>query len=210
MTSSSGTNQIMAILVGTVKILSVLFCASHIRKFRMIVIIFCFRISLAQHEIWQPDITLYNSINHNVDYYGATNFLVEHTGHVIWVPPANFKALCDSNLRYWPFDAHTCTLQFGSWVHHGNEIDVIAKQTDAHFELFIESPEWIINEVTSGRSVVTYECCPDPYVNVQYNITIERRSSIYRTVILAPAFVIICNNSISIEFLFFWNSLYKI
>lgn len=68
---------------------------------------------------------------------------------------------------------------------------MIAKQTEAHFELFIDNPEWNINEVTSGRSVVTYECCPEPYVNVQYNVTIERRSSIYRTVILAPAFVII-------------------
>lgn len=43
----------------------------------------------------------------------------------------------------------------------------------------------------SERRVSTYECCPEPYVSVQYNITVERRSSIYRTVILAPAFVVI-------------------
>lgn len=146
---------------------------------------------MAQHEIWQPDITLYNSISHNVDYYGATNFLVEQNGNVIWVPPATLKTLCDSNLRYWPFDTHKCTLLFGSWVHHANEIDVVAKKTDSHDELFIDNPEWALMEITSGRNEVKYACCPEPYVNIQYNITIARRSSIYRTVILAPAFVII-------------------
>lgn len=71
------------------------------------------RIGLAQHEIWQPDISLYNSINHNLDYYGATNFLVEQNGNVLWVPPATFKTFCDLNLRNWPFDSHKCTLIFG-------------------------------------------------------------------------------------------------
>lgn len=152
---------------------------------------FYFRISLAQHEIWQPDITLYNSVTHNVDYYGATNFLVEQNGNVIWVPPATLKSFCDTNLRYWPFDSHKCTLLFGSWVYNGHEIDVIPKETDSHVELFIDNPEWDVTELTTGRSVVQYECCPEPYVNVQYNITVTRRSTIYRTVILAPAFVVI-------------------
>lgn len=146
---------------------------------------------MAQHEIWQPDITLYNSITHNTDYYGATNFLVWQNGNVLWVPPATFATLCDSNLRDWPFDTHTCTLMFGSWVHDANEIDVKTNHSDSRDELFIDNPEWDVIEIVSGRNVVTYECCPEPYVNVQYNITIARRSSIYRTVILAPAFVII-------------------
>lgn len=146
---------------------------------------------MAQHEIWQPDITLYNSVTHNVDYYGATNFLVEQNGNVIWVPPATLKSFCDTNLRYWPFDSHKCTLLFGSWVYNGHEIDVIPKETDSHVELFIDNPEWDVTELTTGRSVVQYECCPEPYVNVQYNITVTRRSTIYRTVILAPAFVVI-------------------
>lgn len=110
---------------------------------------------------------------------------------MIWVPPATLKTLCDSNLRYWPFDTHQCTLVFGSWVHHAHEIDVMPKKNDAHDELFIDNPEWDLIEIASARNEETYKCCPEPYVNVQYNITIARRSSIYRTVILAPAFVVI-------------------
>lgn len=153
-------------------------------------ILIWFRISLAQHEIWQPDITLYNSISHNVDYFGATNFLVQESGVVIWVPPATLKTLCDSNLRYWPFDTHKCSLLFGSWVHHGHEIDILPKKVNPHFELFIENPEWIITDFATKRNVMKYDCCLEPYINVQYNITISRRSTIYSTVILAPSFVI--------------------
>lgn len=107
------------------------------------------------------------------------------------MPPALFKIFCDSNLRYWPYDTHKCSLLFGSWVHNGHEIDIEAKETDKHLELFVENPEWEITEFVAGRSMTYYVCCPEPYVDVRYNITIERRSSIYRTVIVAPSFVII-------------------
>lgn len=146
---------------------------------------------MAQHEIWQPDISLYNSINHNLDYYGATNFLVEQNGNVLWVPPATFKTFCDLNLRNWPFDTHKCTLIFGSWIYSGEEINIQAKETDSHLDLFVENPEWEITSFTWARTVSHYACCPDPYIDIRYNITVNRRSTIYRTVILAPAFVII-------------------
>ncbi|XP_055296063.1 acetylcholine receptor subunit alpha-type acr-16-like isoform X2 [Sitodiplosis mosellana] len=149
------------------------------------------KLSLAQHEIWQPDITLYNSITHNMDYYGTVNCYVEPDGNVTWVPPATFKTFCDSSLRYWPFDSHKCTLLFGSWIYNGNEIDVVPKKTDSHLEMFIENPEWEVTDVKVGRSVNFFACCPEPYVDIHYNITVNRRSSIYHTVILAPAFVVI-------------------
>lgn len=149
------------------------------------------RLGLAQHEIWQPDITLYNSITPNVDYYGATNFVVEPDGKVIWVPPATFKTFCDANLRNWPFDSHTCNLLFGSWIYDGHEIDIVQKQTVSHLELYVENNEWAVTDITVGRSVTFYSCCTEPYVDVRYNITVARRSTIYRTVILAPAFIVI-------------------
>lgn len=145
---------------------------------------------MAQHEIWQPDISLYNSINFN-DYYGSAHFIVETNGNVLWVPPAMFKVFCESNLRFWPYDTHNCFLILGSWVNNGQEIDLKPKEADTNFELFIENPEWDIVEFTVDRSVKIYECCIEFYVDVRYNITLERRSSIYRNVIVGPSFAII-------------------
>lgn len=126
-----------------------------------------------------------------MDYYGTTHFVVEPNGNVMWVPPATLKTFCDSNLRYWPFDSHKCTLLFGSWVYNGHEIDVVPKETDPHLDMYIENPEWEVIDLKVDRSVTIYACCPEPYVDVRYNITIARRSTVYRTVILAPAFVVI-------------------
>lgn len=149
------------------------------------------RIALAQHEIWQPDISLYNSATgSNNDYFGNTHFFVEPNGTVLWVPPATLRTFCDSDLRYWPYDSHKCTLLFGSWIYNGEEIDLEPEELTTKFDLFIENAEWEITEFMAGRSVTHYECCPDPYVDVRYNITIERRSPTYRTVVVAPAFVI--------------------
>ena len=60
----------------------------------------------------------------SIDPFGNVHFLVESSGDVLWVPPAHFKAFCKLNLRYWPFDEQTCTLKFGSWTSHGEQIDL--------------------------------------------------------------------------------------
>ena len=36
----------------------------------------------------------------------------------------SFQAFCKLNLRNWPFDEQTCTLKFGSWTSHGEQIDL--------------------------------------------------------------------------------------
>ncbi|XP_031617172.1 acetylcholine receptor subunit alpha-type acr-16-like [Contarinia nasturtii] len=161
------------------------------------------KLALAQHEVWQPDITLYNSVSPQNDFFGQANFVVESNGKVVWIPPATFKVLCDSNLRDWPFDTHQCTLAFGSWMYDGHEIDIVQKETnDSHLELYVENTEWEITNVQLVRSETVYSVSEShvdmdvpsvdiPYVEIRYYIAISRRSSIYHSVIIAPAFIVI-------------------
>lgn len=145
---------------------------------------------MAQHEIWEPDIRSYNALT-NEHFQGIFNFYVKSDGTVTWIPSTVFKVLCDSDLRYWPYDSHKCELIIGSWVHSGDEIDIYARSPHTEFDLYTENPEWEITEFAAGRVVTTYACCPEPYVTIRYNITIERRASIYRHVIIAPTTIII-------------------
>jgi hypothetical protein len=73
----------------------------------------------------------------SIDPYGNVHFLVESTGDVLWVPPAHFKAFCKLNLRYWPFDEQTCTLKFGSWTSHGEQIDLQLYRNFTEVSFFI-------------------------------------------------------------------------
>lgn len=41
------------------------------------------------------------------------------------------------------------------------------------------------------RNVVHYPCCPEPYVDLQFNLTLERRSPAYKAIVVTPATAIV-------------------
>lgn len=52
----------------------------------------------------------------------GTKAILNYTGRIQWRPPASFKSNCDIDVRYFPFDNQTCTLEFGSWTYNTNEV----------------------------------------------------------------------------------------
>jgi Neurotransmitter-gated ion-channel ligand binding domain len=88
-------------------------------------------IHLADHEVWQPDITLYNGASgNNIDHYGNTHAIVYPSGSVIWVPPTQFPAYCTLDLKLWPFDTQKCAIHLGSWTYHAYAINVTINGTN--------------------------------------------------------------------------------
>lgn len=45
--------------------------------------------------------------------------------------------------------------------------------------------------MTSTRNVKLYECCTEPYVDIEYNITVRRRSEMHKTVAFTPITIVI-------------------
>nr|CAD7262373.1 unnamed protein product [Timema shepardi] len=85
---------------------------------------------IADHEIWQPDIVLYNSATGStIDHYGNTHCIAYPNGNVLWVPPTQFLVFCELDLRLWPFDTQTCYMRLGSWTYDGDQVDI---QIDEH------------------------------------------------------------------------------
>lgn len=150
-------------------------------------------IHLAPHELWQPDISLYNSASgSNIDCFGSTHMVVRNNGSVLWVPPTHFRAFCSLDLHYWPFDTHECTLKLGSYVFDGDQIDIeLFEDGFDKDDVRLIKNEWQVGKISAGRHVTYYACCPEPYVDITYTITLERSSPMYRTIITVPAIVII-------------------
>lgn len=148
---------------------------------------------MAPHEVWQPDISLYNSASgNNVDYFGSTHLLVHNDGTTLWVPPTHFRAFCALDLHYWPFDKHECKLVLGSWVLDGRQIDLELHDDGIDLDdLRLIKNEWQVAKITAERNTKNYTCCEEPYIDITYTITLERSSPMYRTVITVPAVVII-------------------
>lgn len=147
---------------------------------------------MAEHEVWQPDVVLYNTAGSNIDHYGQTNLIIYTNGQVLWVPPATFSAFCELDLTLWPYDKQRCSLVLGSWTYHGYALALNKDEKEPHtIELSVENSEWKILTVESSRHDKTYACCPEPYPDVTYTIEIQRRSPTYKAVIVGPASVIV-------------------
>jgi nicotinic acetylcholine receptor, invertebrate len=54
-----------------------------------------------------------------------------------------------------------------------------------------ENQEWEVLKVDADRHVKYYDCCVEPYVNINFNLTIKRRSPMFNSVVVTPASVLI-------------------
>ncbi|KAG8305862.1 hypothetical protein J6590_060218 [Homalodisca vitripennis] len=150
------------------------------------------KIHVADHEVWQPDIVLYNNaLGNNIDHYGHTHCIVYSNGEVLWVPPSQFSVYCDLDLSKWPYDRHTCRLFFGSWVHGGEQIYLKRKgnSSDSDSEVKGEPGKWALLSLMEIEHTKYYSCCSEPYYNIEIFLTIERRSPEYSAVVFTPALV---------------------
>ncbi|KAJ3658906.1 hypothetical protein Zmor_010620 [Zophobas morio] len=151
-------------------------------------------LNLADHEIWQPDIFLYNSATSTaITHYGNVHCIVYEDGTVLWVPPAQFTVLCNLNLKYWPFDSQVCKLILGSWTYNGDQIDIelYKNQKEADMDLLVENNEWNIVKTSLTKNMKYYSCCESPYPDVTIELVLDRISPSYKALIVTPAFVII-------------------
>ncbi|XP_047481122.1 neuronal acetylcholine receptor subunit alpha-6-like [Penaeus chinensis] len=148
---------------------------------------------MGDHELWQPDISLYNNAEHSeVDHYGNVHLIVDPDGKVVWVPPAVFRAECPLDFTYWPYDTQKCQLFFGSWTKNGWEIDVqlFHNSTSIYHGSFLKySHVWQFVDGKMSRYVSTYPCCPEPYITITVELNIRRVSLSFASTVIVPALV---------------------
>uniref|UniRef100_A0A8D8FSZ1 Neuronal acetylcholine receptor subunit alpha-7 n=1 Tax=Culex pipiens TaxID=7175 RepID=A0A8D8FSZ1_CULPI len=118
-----------------------------------------------------------------------TNVLIYNTGEVLWVPPTDYHANCKLNLRFWPFDQQTCIVKIGSWTFDGYKLN-ISEYGKAKVDIDVDNNEWTVVDLATEIHTTVYECCPEPYMDIQYNVTMQRQSSTHRAIVISPAFVI--------------------
>ncbi|CAG0890558.1 unnamed protein product [Darwinula stevensoni] len=139
-------------------------------------------------RVWLPDITAYNEASEDefrsaLHQQHAFHVVVYSRGEVLFVPSITMKTYCQDDLVDWPFDAHECSIKFGSWVYHGFLLDLnLYSATGNSFELdnYRESPHWeIVEKPTMVRHETIYSCCEEPYVDLMATVTLMRRPSLF-------------------------------
>jgi len=146
-------------------------------------------------QIWLPDIVLYNNADGNYEVTIMTKAVLHHDGTVVWKPPAIFRSACQIDITYFPFDRQECFMKFGTWTYDGSQVDLRhihevndTPIVDIGMDLsdFYLSVEWDIMSVPAIRRIKYYSCCPEPYLDITFNITLRRKTLFYTVNLIIP------------------------
>ncbi|CAL1545668.1 unnamed protein product [Lymnaea stagnalis] len=153
-------------------------------------------------DIWKPDIKLYNYADTRLEEKREALCVLSSNGEVVWIPQAVFKSSCSIDIRHFPFDVQRCDMKFGSWTYDGSKLDIQFRYPDVKgFEMddYIVSNEWDIVESNAKRNVKYYLCCPEPYVDLVFSLTIRRKVAFYSYILILP-----CVLLSSLTLVLFW------
>ncbi|XP_076444122.1 acetylcholine receptor subunit alpha-like [Babylonia areolata] len=155
-------------------------------------------------QLWKPDIVLYNNADGDFVITLDKKATVFQDGRILWEPPAIYKSYCPIDMEFFPFDMQECFMKFGTWSYNGNEVDLqhvcngtvtgeeIVIQRGIDLKDYYQNVEWDIINVTARRKVKFYPCCPEPYPDITFNITLRRRTLFYTLNLIMPCVSISC------------------
>ncbi|CAF0786011.1 unnamed protein product [Adineta ricciae] len=151
-------------------------------------------IRLPIKRIWQPDVTLYNYADTRLEEKREVLATVYYNGTVLWKPMSIFKSTCQIDIRRFPYDRQNCTMKFGSWTYDSSKVNLQFYRNIHQFDLrsYVLSNEWAITYNNASRNEEKYDCCPEIYVDLKFNITLERRGGFYNYILILPCVLLSC------------------
>ncbi|CAL8121932.1 unnamed protein product [Orchesella dallaii] len=149
------------------------------------------RVHFSAHELWQPDLTVYNNADKSeIDHFGNTRLIVYNSSHVVWVPPTKFQVPCQTDLRKWPYDQQTCSINVGSWAHDGTTLDILIPSNISTMDVtdFRPNREWdLISNTFEKRTKYFAEV---PYPDIVLKLNLARKSSSHTACVVIPGLAI--------------------
>jgi len=130
---------------------------------------------LPVEDIWIPDIELYNKIDSS-GLRGKETAVIDSSGHVTWIPPYKLTSTCKMDFTFFPFDEQNCDLKFGSWTYNGWKLDLVLKSSSIDISSYTMNKYWEMVNTSATRNEVFYECCPEPYLDISFTMTLRRRN----------------------------------
>ncbi|PSN48328.1 hypothetical protein C0J52_03410 [Blattella germanica] len=151
---------------------------------------------VADHEIWQPDIVLYNRPFILRDTINAKRYL-QMLEDYVWPMVSAWDNVNDVIFMQ---DGAPPNFENVKKVVLPDVSYVIALHSTLKKEIrveLMEMMEWEFVGVEDSRNVKTYACCIEPYIDVTYKLTLRRRSPAYSAIVITPATVIVLMTLVS-------------
>lgn len=152
-------------------------------------------VSVRPHQIWTPDIVLYNDGDETLSGSGMkeSSFIkVYPDGLNMWKYSITYKSTCLINVKHYPFDYQTCKLKFGSWVYDSNLLRMMKGEDSLIVSDYVNSTEWDIERINIQHNSVRYGNYEGKsYDDVTLTFVIKRNWESQVFVILGPCLLIL-------------------
>ena len=126
------------------------------------------------------------------------NVVIESNGHVIWVPTVHAEVDCAGDEKILTIDDPTepqeCHIKLGSWTYDAFHINITTlpyydeKMVLSSFS--INSRYVVVSQEEESIETKTYDCCPEPYVDITFTVHIRRRTLYYFFNLIVPCVLI--------------------
>ena len=136
-------------------------------------------IRVPSQNIWIPDIVPYNTVDYSQSdpMQLTTNVVVKSDGAITWIPPLILRSTCRLDKVNLNSHEQTCDIKFGSWTFDGYKLNLKSKDDSVDLSSYVRNHDWDLIGAPAERHEIFYECCPEPYIDVTYEIKIKKRQT---------------------------------
>lgn len=153
-------------------------------------------IPVSGNEIWVPDVLIHNGrIEESSSDYERSKCWVSRQGMIRWLMAAKYSTSCITDNTWWPYNTLNCTIQFGSWSHSGDEIDLDTNQNKvSNFDFasnVYANVEWDLVKVYITRWENKYKYDSGSTIKMlSYHFILRSHWGIIRIAFITPTIVL--------------------
>ncbi|KAL8565143.1 hypothetical protein ACOMHN_003930 [Nucella lapillus] len=153
-------------------------------------------IQVYNNDIWTPALGVDNSVKDLSAIDEDTIPLrIRNDGQVTWNPPGILETSCDMDVRYFPFDMQTCSIEVTSFGYTIKEVN-ISVHSSLSLVYYQTNGEWVVKKTWNMRSEFNDD--NHDYAKVSFFIQMERRATFYGMTTILPVLL----NSLLIPLVF--------
>eukprot|EP00794_Sanderia_malayensis_P012634 gene12635-13932_t len=152
------------------------------------------RLTVDKRHLWTPDIVLYNNAKDgkhagSIDQF-KTRISIRYNGTQEWFIPAILTSSCSIDITYFPFDVQKCKLKFGSWTYLSHELNLTKQRETLDLSAYSPSSSFHLRKAPAIRNVIKYDCCDNPYIDITFQLHLQRESGYYFYNVIIPVMVV--------------------
>jgi len=91
--------------------------------------------------------------------------------------PLRLSAYCKNNEKTFQDSKgqFKCDLKFGSWLFDGHHMDIHNRTSEVDVGYYFPNNYWDLMDTNVNKHVVSYDCCPEPYVDVTFTFNLKKK-----------------------------------